>query len=85
MKYFMHSKINEPVDVLVKFNKNQVFPAFIKWREKTYRIEKLNLVHKEKMGADKVYYFSVSDTVNFFRLAFFTRDLSWKLEELYCD
>jgi hypothetical protein len=81
----MHSKINEPIDVLVKFNKNQVFPAFIKWREKTYRIEKLNLVHKEKMGADKIYYFNVSDTVNFFRLAFFTRDLSWKLEELYCD
>ena len=81
----MTTKVNESVEVLVKFNKNQVIPTFFKWREKTYRIEKLNLVHKEKLGADKVYYFSVSDTINFFRLAFFTRDLSWKIEEVYCE
>ena len=81
----MHERINEPIEVLVKFNKHQVTPAFFKWRNKTYRIEKLNLVHKEKFGSDKIYYFSVSDSLNFFRLAFFTRDLSWKLEELYCE
>lgn len=81
----MHEKINEPVEVLVKFNLNKVEPTFFKWRGKTYRIEKINLVHKERLGGDKIYYFSVSDEVNFFRLAFSTRDLSWKLEELYYE
>ena len=81
----MHEKVNEPVEVLVKFRNNNVMPTFFKWRNKTYRVEKLNLVHKEKSGNDKVYYFSVSDSINFFRLAFFTRDLSWKLEEMYCE
>ncbi|MFA6106803.1 MAG: hypothetical protein WC745_03990 [Patescibacteria group bacterium] len=81
----MHEKINEPVDVLVKFSQNQVLPTFFKWHGRTYKIDKLNLVHNEKSGDDKIYYFSVSDSLNFFRLAFFTRDLSWRLEEVYCE
>ncbi len=65
--------------------KKQVIPLFFKWRGKTYKIEKINLVHKERDGNDKIYYFSVSDNANYFRLAFFTRDLSWRIEELYYD
>ncbi len=80
-----HEKVNEPVEVLVKFSQKIIFPAYLKWRNKTYKIEKLNMVHKEKLGGDKIYYFSCSDSINFFRLSFFTRDLSWKLEEVYCD
>jgi hypothetical protein len=81
----MHEKINESVEVLVKFSARKVEPTFFKWNGRTYRINKLNLVHKEKAGDDKIYYFSVSDSLNFFRLAFFTRDLSWRLEEVYCE
>jgi hypothetical protein len=81
----MLEKLDEPIEVLVKFNSKEVLPTFFKWREKTYKIEKLNMVHKERQGNDKVYYFSVSDNANFFRLAFFTRDLSWRIKELYYD
>lgn len=81
----MLEKLNEPIEVFVQFNKNKVLPTFFKWRDKTYKIEKLNLVHKEREGNDKVYYFSVSDNANFFRLAFFTRDLSWRIQELFFE
>jgi len=81
----MFEKIDEPVEVLVKFNRTAVEPSFFKWRGKTYRVEKINLVHKERAGNDKIYYFSVSDNANFFRLAFFTRNLQWRLEELYYE
>lgn len=81
----MYEKINESIEVLVKFSGEKVMPTFFKWRAKTYKIEKLNLVHREKDGNDKVYYFSVSDDINFFRLAFFTRDMSWKIEELFYE
>ncbi len=81
----MFEKVNEKVEVLVRFEEQKVVPVFLKWRKKTYKIEKLNLVHKERDGNDKIYYFSVSDSVNFFRLAFFTRDLSWVLEELFYE
>ena len=81
----MLEKLNDPVQVQVQFKGQAVAPQFFKWRNKTYRIEKINMVHKERDGNDKIYYFSVSDSANFFRLAFFTRDLSWRIQELYYE
>ena len=81
----MLEKLNESIQVQVQFNGQTVAPQFFKWRSKTYRIEKINMVHKERDGNDKIYYFSVSDSTNFFRLAFFTRDLSWRIQELYYE
>lgn len=81
----MLEKLDEQIDVLVKFGHKNILPVFFKWRGKTYRIEKLNLVHKERDGDDKIYYFSVSDKTNYFRLAFFTRDLSWRIQELFFE
>jgi len=80
----MLEKINEPINVLVKFGPG-VEPVFFKWRGKIYKIDKINMIHKERRGNDKIYYFSVSNNVNFFRLAFFTRDLSWRIEELFYE
>ena len=81
----MLEKLNDPIQVLAQFNGKKIMPEFFKWRDKTYKIEKLNMVHKERDGNDKIYYFSVTDNANFFRLAFFTRDLSWKIEELWYE
>jgi hypothetical protein len=81
----MLEKIDEQIEVSVNFGSQKVMPNFFKWRGKTYTVEKLNLVHKEHDGNDKIYYFSVSDSANYFRLAFFTRDLSWRLEELFFE
>jgi hypothetical protein len=81
----MHEKLDEQIDVIVAFRGPKVHPEFFKWRGQAYKVEKVNLVHREKDGDDKVYYFSVSDQANFFRLAFFTRDLSWRLTELFYE
>jgi hypothetical protein len=81
----MLEKLNDKIDVIVSFKESKVLPEFFKWKNKIYRIEKLNLVHKERDGNDKIYYFSVSDNANYFRLAFFTRDLSWRLQELFYE
>ncbi len=81
----MHEKIDEPIEVLVSFKTKKIIPSLFRWRGKDYRIEKVNMIHKERDGSDKIYYFSVSDKTNFFRLAYFTRDLSWRIEELYFD
>jgi len=79
----MHEKIDEPIEILVKFLGKKVEPTLFKWRKKVYKVEKINLIHKGKKGNNMIYYFSVSDNTNFFRLAFFTKDLSWKIEEVY--
>ncbi len=79
----MFETINEPIDVMVRFSRHGVRPEAFRWRAHTYRIDKVNLVHHERNGNDRIYYFSVSDNANFFRLAFSTRNLSWTLEQIY--
>lgn len=81
----MLEKIDEPIEIIVEFRAGQVLPRVFKWRGKKYNIEKINMVHKERQGNEKIYYFSVSDNANFFRLAFSTRDLSWRLEKIFFE
>ncbi len=76
----MLEKINELIEIMVKYQGNRVIPKIFRWRKKLYQVEKINMIHKKRDGNDKIYYFNVSDKANFFRLAFFTMDLSWKLE-----
>lgn len=81
----MYEKINEQIDVLAEFHNGKIVPNFFRWQNRTYKIEKINLIHSERQGSDKIYYFSVSNDINFFRLAFFTRDLTWQIQELYYE
>ena len=77
--------INEPISILVNFGNNKVVPLFFKWRNKRYKIENLNLVHKKRDGDSMIYYFNVSDKANYFKLSFATKDLSWRIDELYFE
>jgi len=81
----MYETIDEPIKVLVSFGQNQVRPLIFEWRGKKYEIDKVNLVHQQRAGNDKLYYFSVSDQANYFKLSFNTRDFNWRLEELYTE
>jgi hypothetical protein len=81
----MVSDINEFVDVITVFKKNQVYPAILKWKNRVYRIKNVNMVHHSSEGKALIHYFSVSDDLHFFRLAFNTSSLQWMLEQVYSD
>jgi hypothetical protein len=81
----MVAEINESVDVITVFKKNQFYPAILKWKNKVYKIKNVNMVHRSAQGQDLVHYFSVSDDLHFFRLAFNTNNLQWRLEQVYSD
>ena len=81
----MHEKVNEQVEVSVAFLKNKVIPRKFMWNGRVYEIKRLSMVHERTSGHEKVYYFFVSDGVNFFRLSFATADLTWVLEEMYVE
>lgn len=81
----MHEVLNEPISILVNFSNNKVLPLFFQWRNKKYKVEKLNLVHKKRDGEDTIYYFNVTDKTNYFKLSFTTKDLRWRMEELYYE
>lgn len=81
----MHEHMYEPIQVSVAFLHNKVIPRKFSWNNHVYDIVTLTMVHHEYKGKDKIYYFSVSDGINFFSLAFSTDTLTWTLQEIYTD
>ena len=77
-----YEKVNQPVEVLVAFRNERPEPMVFKWGARYFQVQKVNLVHSERVGREKVYYFSVSDEANAYRLSFRTESLQWQLEEL---
>lgn len=78
----VYQKVNQPVEVLAAFRNDRTEPMTFKWGTKYYQVRKVNLVHTEHNGREKVYYFSVSDDANAYRLSFRTESLKWMLEEI---
>ena len=81
----MHQLLNDPVDVLVAFNGRRVKPCRVRWDNREYNMQTVNLVHGAKEGSKRIYYFSVSDASNFMKLRLDTETLEWRLVELYTD
>lgn len=79
----MLSDVNEIVEVMTIFKKNLVWPKALKWNGRVYNINKVNMRHQTMEGQTLIHYFSVSDSTNFFKLAFNTKNLTWKLEQVY--
>jgi len=77
-----YESVREPVEVLVAFKNARPEPMMFKWGTQYHQIRKVNLVHAERVGREKVYYFSVSDDAHSYRLAFHTESLNWRLEEM---
>lgn len=71
----------EDIEVIATFNKDGVFPRVIKWGKRQYKILKVNLVHTIKEGAVRIYFFSVSDEANAWKLGFNTESLTWWVED----
>jgi hypothetical protein len=81
----MHELLNDPVDVIVSFKDNRVLPKTMCWNQRNYDIKTVNLVHTAQEGKKKVFYFSVSDLSNYFKLKLDPECLEWRLVELYTD
>lgn len=75
--------INEPVEVRVDFCGTRILPRAMHWNNQIYRIRHVNMVHSTQEGATKLFFFSVSDATNYFKLQLNTANLEWKLVELY--
>ena len=75
--------VTEPVAVRVDFCGKRVIPRAMHWNNKLYAIRSVNMVHSTNEGRRKLFYFSVSDTTNYFKLQLDTSSLEWKLVELY--
>lgn len=77
-----YDKVQESVEVLIAFRNERPEPIMFKWGKRYYQVKKVNLMHAERVGREKIYYFSVSDEANSYRLSFRTESLNWQLEEM---
>lgn len=73
----------EGVELLVQFGKNGLIPRSLNMGGRRYQIKKVNLMHSITDGAVRIYFFSVSDDVNFWKLGFNTESLRWWIEDGY--
>jgi len=73
----------EAVDVIATFTNQGIFPRVIKQGEQRYKIAAVNLVHAIKDGVVRIYFFSVSDGVNSWKLGFNTETLKWWVEDFF--
>ncbi|OGE79547.1 MAG: hypothetical protein A2751_00440 [Candidatus Doudnabacteria bacterium RIFCSPHIGHO2_01_FULL_46_14] len=73
----------DQIEVIATFGKDGIFPRIIKWGQNSYKINSVNLIHAIKDGAIRIYFFSVSDGVNAWKLGFNTESLKWWVEDSY--
>ena len=73
----------ENIEVIAAFTKEGVFPRIIKWGANQYKILKVSLIHPIKDGNIRIYFFSVSDGSNAWKLGFNTDSLTWWIEDHY--
>lgn len=73
-------EIQEAVNVWVFFKGSSIEPWCFFWKSRQIKVDKINLVHTSKDGANIFYHFSISSSGNFYRLKFDTKSLKWFLE-----
>lgn len=79
----MQTITDDPVDVVVSFSAGKVQPWKLRWGAASYIVKYVNLIHSNKEGQQKIFYFNVSDDENSWKLRFNTENLEWRLVEAY--
>lgn len=79
----MHATLHDHVDVLATFSDKKVRPLHMRWNQRNYTIKDVNMIHTAREGQKKIFYFSVSDIANYFKLRLDSETLEWRLVEVY--
>jgi len=78
----MFNKINETIQVIVKFKKGQIKPLYFSWRDKDYQVKKIEFIHSRYQGKAKLFFFSVVGVEANYELIFNSQNFTWKLGKI---
>lgn len=78
----IYRKVQAPIDVMMCFRDGHPEPMVFKWNGRFHQVKRVLFMHAERVGQKRVYFFSVSDGSQAFRLRFCTESLQWSLEEV---
>jgi hypothetical protein len=69
----------EPVEVFAKFLKGRIIPLYFVLSGNRFNISRINYVWNQRKGRTVLYYFSVADKNDTYRLCFNSEAMSWHL------
>jgi hypothetical protein len=70
---------SEPVEVVARFVKGKIIPLCFVLKENRCNISRINYSWTERKGKGLVYYFSVSDKSDDYRISLDVEVMSWRL------
>jgi hypothetical protein len=75
-------KINEPIQVIARFEKGHLLPLYFFWRNRDYQVKKIEFVHTHSQGTAKLFLFSAVGTEANYELIFNSQDFTWRLGKI---
>jgi hypothetical protein len=81
----MRDSLNEPVSVVFFYDAKMqhIQPHSITWKERNYRLGKVDFWHRTREGTTLIHHFSMTDIEQtvYLKLALNTNTLHWVIEE----
>lgn len=76
----MMESVEEPVEVLARFDRGQVAPFRFRWNQSVFRIAKVTSAWEDREGQYRRCHFAVlTDSNDYFELRFHVQDFRWIL------
>lgn len=77
------TELLDPIEVIALFRCGKVEPIKFRWRERVYRVIKVNGIWKEKDGDSINTYFSIyCDGSEVYEISFNNESQAWRMERL---
>jgi len=73
---------NEPIKMTCLFTKGRPLPRYFIWRNKLYRVKKVNFFWQEQQGREILSYFSLQTNQGTYQTCFSNITLSWVLNRV---
>ena len=82
----MIESIEEPIEVLARFEGGRMTPFRFRWNRSVFKIAKVTGAWEDREGQYRRCHFSVlTDTNSYFELRFHMKDFSWVLSKTSID
>ncbi|MCJ7793128.1 MAG: hypothetical protein MUP45_04075 [Candidatus Marinimicrobia bacterium] len=78
----MIEKINEPIQVIAKFEKGVLSPLFFSWRQRDYQVKKIEFVYTHHQGTAKLFFFFALGIEANYELIFNNQNFTWRLGKI---
>ncbi len=80
------TQVNEPISVLAKFSRGQIFPLKINWHGVTHKIVQVTGFWKSKEGQTEILHLSVvNENGTYYEISFNPKTFAWYLNQVEAE